>query len=112
MKIYLASPYSHDNPDVRETRFELAAKAAASLMRQGHFAFSPIAHSHPLAVHGDLRGDWKFWRDFDHSFFDWCDELWVLTLPEWDKSPGVRAEVVDAQKRGIPVKYIDMSEVE
>ena len=110
MKIYLASPYSHANPDVRETRFELAAKAAAELMRRGNLVFSPIAHSHPLATFGGLRGDWNFWREFDHSFFEWADELWVLELPGWDTSPGIADELA-LFPRDKAIKYINPSEL-
>ena len=49
-KIYLACPYSH-NP---MRGFVESSKAAARLMDAGNIVFSPISHSHPVAVHGKL----------------------------------------------------------
>jgi hypothetical protein len=54
--IYLASPYSHPDPAVREARFREACRAAAKLMRLGQPAFSPIVHGHPIAVYGLPNG--------------------------------------------------------
>jgi hypothetical protein len=54
--IYLASPYSHPNPAVREQRFQAACQAAAALLRSGQAVFAPIVHSHPLVAYG-LLGD-------------------------------------------------------
>jgi hypothetical protein len=59
--IYLACPYTHPNPAVREQRFEAACVATASLMRSGKTVFSPIVHSHPL-VHYGLPIEWEFWQ--------------------------------------------------
>ena len=44
--IYLASPYSHPDPSVREQRFQNACRIAAELMRSGRIVYSPVAHSH------------------------------------------------------------------
>ena len=54
MKIYLAGPYSHKDPLIREQRFKMLNKYAAHLMRQGHIVYSPISMSHPIAVDNDL----------------------------------------------------------
>ena len=64
--IYLASPYSHPDPAVRERRFRAACSAAAFLLQAGHAVFSPIAHGHVLAEHG-LPTDWSFWQRFDRE---------------------------------------------
>ena len=37
---YLANPYSHLDPDVREQRYRAACRAAARLMWAGHIVFS------------------------------------------------------------------------
>lgn len=41
--IYLASPYSHPAPAVRQERYEAACAATATLTREGHPVFSPIS---------------------------------------------------------------------
>ncbi|GIV04148.1 MAG: hypothetical protein KatS3mg082_2703 [Nitrospiraceae bacterium] len=103
--IYLASPYSHPDPTVREERFHAACRAAAALLRTGHAVFSPIAHSHALARHG-LPTDWKFWEPFDREYLERCDEVVVLMLAGWRESVGVREEVRIARELGKPVRYV------
>ncbi len=46
--IYLASPYTHVDAAVRESRFDAACLAMSTLMRAGLSVYSPIVHSHPL----------------------------------------------------------------
>ena len=58
--IYLAGPYTHPDPAVREARFQAACCQAAEMLRCGVPVFSPIAYSHALAAH-DLPLDWAFW---------------------------------------------------
>lgn len=104
--IYLASPYSDDDPGVKEFRFDAACIAAATLMRMGLIIFSPIAHTHPIARHG-LPGDWGFWNNFDLAFLRICHSMIVLQLPGWDQSVGVKAEVGLIDEMGKPIVYLD-----
>ena len=46
--IYLAAPYSHPDPGVRERRFRAINRAAAALIAEGRIVFSPISMSHPI----------------------------------------------------------------
>jgi hypothetical protein len=103
--IYLASPYSHDDPAVRERRFEAACRAAAELIRQGRIIFSPIAHSHPLCRYG-LPGDWEFWQRNATCHLALCDEVVVLKLDGWQQSVGVQAEIAMARALGKPVSFL------
>jgi len=104
--IYLASPYSHPDPAVREQRFREACVAAAALLRAGHAVFSPIAHSHPLVAHG-LPTDWSFWERQDREHLQRCDEVVVLMLDGWEASVGVREEIRIAREIGKPVRFVD-----
>lgn len=103
--IYLASPYSHVDPAVRERRFAIASRVAAELIRAGHQVFSPVTHSHPIAAHG-LPGDWAFWEPFDCRLLQASDELMVLTLDGWQESRGVQAEIDLAIELGMPIRYV------
>jgi len=103
--IYLASPYSHPDANIREQRFRAVCKAAARLMRNGGIVFSPIAHGHPIAQHG-LPTDWRFWEQFDREQLACCDEVVVLLLDGWRESEGVRAEIRIAAELGKPVRYL------
>jgi len=90
--IYLASPYSHLDPAIREARFRAVCHVASKLMAEGMFVFSPIAHTHCIAQQGDLPTGWEYWREFDTRMIMACDELWVLMLPGWRESAGLTAE--------------------
>lgn len=105
--IYLASPYSHPDPMVKEMRYEQALQATVELMKQGHVIFSPIVHSHPVAVLHDFPGNWEFWKTIDEVFISKSDELWVLMLDGWKESIGVNAEIQIAQAQGKPVVYLN-----
>lgn len=106
--VYLASPYSDPDPSVMEARFEAVCREAALMMAAGEHVYSPIAHTHPIAVRGDLPKDWTFWQDFDRAVIGRCTELRVLRLPGWDASRGVAAEVALAEGMGVAVTYVDV----
>lgn len=103
--IYLASPYSHPDPAVREARFQQVCRAAAALIRAGRPVFSPIAHSHPIAAYG-LPTDWAFWESLLRNYLGRCDELVVLIMDGWRESVGVTAEITIATELGKPVSYL------
>lgn len=103
---YLACPYSHEDPAVREYRFEKATVAAVKLMQQGVVIFSPITHSHPMAVRHKLPGDWGFWQKFDTIFIQASSGLYVLMLPGWYESSGVQAEIDIAYHNNKPITYL------
>lgn len=113
--IYLASPYSAKGRDpyspeaqrIKIERYETICKVAARLMEQGKHIFCPIAHSHPIEKIGmvDIKdGDW--WLEQDYAVLQHCTEMYVCTMPEWEKSYGIGKEIEFAEKNGIPVTYI------
>ncbi len=103
--IYLASPYSHDDPDVKESRFQAVCKQTALMLKAGILVFSPIAHSHPVASYG-MKGSYDVWQRFDESMIERCDEVWVLMLDGVEGSVGIKAEMEYARKLGRPVHTI------
>lgn len=109
--IYLASPYSHPDPAVREQRLREACRAAAALLRAGHAVVSPIAHSHALVEHG-LPNDWSFWELHDRELLARCDEVLVLQLDGWIESVGVQAEIAMARELGKPLQFLEPSLVD
>lgn len=105
--VYLAAPYSHPDESVRESRFLIINAEASHLMRdRGLRIFSPISHSHSIAVAGGLPGDWDFWESFDRAILNVCFKMIVLTLPGWQESKGVTAEIALAKEMGIPIEYL------
>jgi hypothetical protein len=108
MTIYLASPYSHPDPGIREQRFEAACLATAELVRRGTVVFSPIVHGHPLVRFG-LPTTWEYWSRFDHEYLRRCDRMIVLMLDSWQDSRGVQAEISLARELGLPIDYATLS---
>lgn len=104
--IYLATPYSHPDPAVREMRFREACRHAAFLMRAGQVVFSPIAHTHPIATQNGLPGGWDYWRRVDSEFLLRCDGLTVVQMDGWKESKGVAAEISLAKTYGVPVAFM------
>ena len=43
--VYLASPFSHPDPEVRIARVAAIAKITARLIAEGHIVFSPVAYT-------------------------------------------------------------------
>lgn len=105
--IYLASPYSHTDENVRRRRFEAACRAAAFLMEQGHVVFSPIAHSHPVEQNMAEIHDTAWWMRQDLAFMESCERMLILTLAGWDISKGVKLEREWFEARGRHVGFMD-----
>ena len=108
--IYLASPYSHDDPDVRQDRFNAVCLKAAELMLKGYFVFSPIAHTHPIALASDLPKGFDYWQEYNEKMIGLCDKVFVYRLDGWEESEGIAGEIEYAKELGKEVRYLDGKE--
>jgi len=106
--IYLASPFTHSDPAVRQQRFEAACRAAAALISRGKTVFSPISHSYGICRYG-VPLDWRFWERHDRCHLQSCDEVVVLMLDGWSESVGVQAEIAIAHELGKPVTFLSVN---
>ena len=91
--IYLASPYTHQDPAVRAERTRRVTEAFITLRRRGHPIISPIAAFAPLAELHGLAGDAAAWWDINRKLLEASEELWLLPLADWQASAGVRQEI-------------------
>jgi hypothetical protein len=108
--IYLAAPYTKLTPEERVLYFGpngLCCKFASKVFASGKHILVPNIYSHPIAQF-DLPSDWKFWKEFDEKLLSICDELWVLMLPGWEESTGVKAEIEIAKQNNKPIHYITL----
>jgi len=105
--IYLASPYSHPDPKVREWRHEKVCRMAGMLMAEGLHIFSPIAHSHVIAGLAGLPTTWDFWREKDFHMIDLSKALIIYQLEDWNHSVGVLEERGYAIAGGLSVYLLE-----
>lgn len=89
---FLSSPYTLA-PD-HEEACKQACAATGALIKKGARVFSPIAHSHTVALHGGVDPlDVKLWLDQNAPLLRAAHGLIVLKLPGWRNSKGVEAEI-------------------
>lgn len=105
--IYLASPYSSPDPLIMKTRFLLAEQVTAKLLSQEIWVYSPIVHCHELAQKFNLPTDFAYWQSYNFDMLRRADALYILSIPGWYESKGVKAEFDLAALMGLPIRYID-----
>lgn len=103
--IYLAVPYSHPDPSVVANRFNEVNRFAAKLIAEGHHVISPISMCHPIAMQGNLPGDWEYWQNYAQNCLSVCRALYVLMLDGWRESVGVQTEIKMAMDMGMAIVY-------
>lgn len=104
---YLATPYTKYKPGI-EAAFVEACKLTARLIRTGMPVYSPVAHCHPVALHGDIDPlDQTFWYDFNAAMLAACRVLIVAHMPGWEQSTGIALEIEFFAKRGRSVFDLD-----
>ncbi len=104
---YLATPYSRF-PGGIEAAFVAACRVVADLLKSGVSAYSPIAHTHPVAMHGGIDPlDHSIWIPFDAPMMAAADCCIVAMLPSWETSYGIGVEIDAFRKAGKPVLYLD-----
>lgn len=105
--IYLASPFAHEDPLIKKTRFLLAEQATANLLRQDFIVFSPIVHCYKMAINHQLPTDHDFWMNIDLNILRHAHELFVLDIDGWRRSKGVRMEIDFAKSVNMPITMTD-----
>lgn len=104
---YLATPYSK-YPGGPPAAFVDASKLAAKLLVAGVRVYSPIAHTHPLAVYGNLDPlDHRLWLPFDEAMMAKADVLIVAHMVSWETSKGIAHEVEFFTRANKPIFDLD-----
>ena len=105
---YLATPYSKF-PGGLEAAFAAAADLAAKLIALQVPVYSPIAHTHPIALVGGLDPlDHSIWLPADRPLMAAAHGLLVAALPSWEESFGIAQEIADFQRRYRPIVRLDI----
>lgn len=111
MKIFVSVPYTHEDKNVVTQRVKHAAEYSLQKIREGHCVFSPIALGQNILDNTDYDdGSWDVWQGLCNQYIELCDAVHVLMLPGWDKSVGVKAEILRATLLEKRVVYVKMEE--
>ena len=90
-----------------------AARLAARLMKEGIDVYSPIAHGHPLSLHGNIpRGDYSIWMPANFKMARRMDALIIGMLPGWDRSQGIADEIHFFKSELKPIFKLDPERME
>jgi hypothetical protein len=102
--IYLASPYTHDDPIIRSSRVEAARQMAELLMFKLKLpVFSPIVYGDALRHEAT---DFATWRPINDSMIINCTGVMVLEIDGWRGSRGIQHELALATSLDKPIVFV------
>ena len=107
--VYVATPYSKYKDGDIHGAFMQASSITADLLRQGVKCYSPIAHTHPIAIYGGINPlDHSIWLPFDQAIMDAASSLCVAMMEGWRESYGVGEEIKIFKAANKPIYYLDV----
>lgn len=105
--IYVGTPYSLYFGGLEEA-FRLACRVTGELIAADVPAFSPIAHSHPIATHCGLDPrDHDLWISADAPMMHAACGLAVYKAQGWEDSRGVTEEIKFFKAERRTIFYLD-----
>ena len=110
--IYIASPYSHDDPAVMQKRFELAQEFVAESLNAGVTVFSPIVHCHEMAQKFNMPTDFDFWQKYCTDMLSCATMMVVLPMQGWQDSKGIASEIQYCEDNKIEWTLIEGAKTE
>jgi Domain of unknown function (DUF1937) len=107
--IYVASPYSHVDPKVRDQRYRRVAYYISSLLIQRRWCYSPIVHCHEVALTYKFPTSFEYWAEYNFAMLSAAEAMHVLTIEGWEQSIGVAAESAfwkQTRQGGPQIQYV------
>src|SRR6516164_1938445 len=105
--VYLATPYSKYPAGLEKAHSE-AARLTGELLKLGLRVYSPISHTHPIAVYAGINPlDHSIWLPFDQAIMSKSDALLVAKMDKWEESYGIGEEIKWFGEAGRPIHYLD-----
>ena len=106
---YIATPYSKYRAGL-EKAFEDASMISAVLVLAGVRLYCPIAHTHPIAVYGNIPPrNHDIWLPLDKPFMEAASGLLVVKMQGWDESYGIGVEIESFKSQCKPILYTDFT---
>lgn len=91
-RVYIATPYTKYRQGIQEA-WKAAVEVCGKLKHAGVTLYSPIVHSHPIAILGDIDPlDFKMWIKDNESQVADADAIAVIQMEGWEESYGVKVE--------------------
>jgi hypothetical protein len=107
---YLATPYSKYQGGDLTAAFLAACRVTADLITAGHKIYSPIVHSHPIAMNSGLDPlDHDLWLKVDAAMMEAADALMVAQMEGWRDSYGIAHEMEAFATMDKDVVYLDIA---
>lgn len=104
---YLGTPYTRYVGGI-EAAFKDAAQLAGRLLRIGLRVYSPICHTHPIAIYGNIDPlDHEIWMNFDLAMMKACDCLLVAEMTGWQESRGMAHEIQFFERARKPIFQLE-----
>jgi Domain of unknown function (DUF1937) len=112
LDLYLGTPYSK-YPAGLEQAFVDACNLCGKLLQRGLIVYSPIAHTHPVAMHAGLDPlDHKIWLPFDEVRMNKADAMLVAMMKGWETSKGIQHEIDYFMQARKDVYFLDVKTME
>lgn len=111
--IYLAQPYTHKDESVRAARFRIAERMTALYTDFQEIIYSPIVHSHRMAIVYSLPSTADYWEKANTAFLEHASAIRVLEMPGWEKSAGLAYETEwwKTNRPNVPIQFVPWSEM-
>lgn len=106
---YLATPYTHTDPEEMAARAALAARVAAAMKARGETVFAPVAYGHMLSIHGGAGRRIEDWASECRAWIERATGMAVLDIDASYTSRGVRHDIEVARGLGLPVRFVDLA---
>ena len=109
---YLACPYTHPDPMIRQDRVDWAAEATAILLTRNLTVVCPIVHGHHLSPYlPEEIQNAEFWASQCAPILHGADYLCVLMLEGWAKSAGVKHEINWALSKCLDIWFFTLDDL-
>ena len=103
--VYVSAPFLDNDEEVMEHRRFRTAVHCAMLLADGALAFSPIIYNENLVNIFWQSGTEMDWEHFGLQMLRKSDRLVVLKLDGWHESLGVKREIAEAERLGLPIEH-------
>lgn len=97
--IFISGPYRAGTPYQIQENIRKAEAVALEVWKRGDIALCP--HKNTALFDGECLD--YVWLEGDLELLRRCDGM--ILVPGWENSSGVKAEIAEALKLGIPIEY-------